>query len=278
MKKITALFLALCLAFSLAACGEGNVKEDKENNPAEVHTHSFTPSGERNFTCDKGGTIVLKCSCGEEKTEAVAPKDHTFGEWIIEKEPADNEEGKKFKTCSECGVEQVEYIPRKNLDKLFKKYESLFWDCVRFPEFSSTEEFDSSKKFNSIVMWAIFNTKATYKEDGDYHKTSDMDKLMNEYFGRTVDWTKVGPKEYNYDDTFYDKKTKSVVWASGLGGPGWEASYKGYEVIGENLYEVRWNVKDDGMGPEPVNGKVTMKVEFVNGSYRIISYNNTTQG
>jgi len=278
MKKLFALLFALCLIFSLGACGDDAAenKNSESNEVSQLHTHTFEEVSEP-IVCDNGGTRVMQCQCGAQQTEEVPPKEHIFGEWVVEKEASDNEEGTKFRSCTECGVEEAGYIPRKNLDKMFKKYGSMFSSCVRFPEFSSLNEFDSSKKFNSIVMWAIFNTKCTYKEDGEYHKTSDMDKIMNEYFGRSVDWTKVGPKEHEWDDTFYDKKSKSVVWASGLGGPGWEISYKGYEIVGENLYEVRWNVKDDGMAPESVNDKVTIRVEFINGAYRIISYSNTTQ-
>lgn len=56
-------------------------------------------------TCTKDGYVVEVCSrCGDERNRTtIAAKGHSYGEWIIDKEPTCTETGKRHKVCSECG-------------------------------------------------------------------------------------------------------------------------------------------------------------------------------
>lgn len=48
-----------------------------------------------------------ECSCGEKKDQA----EHTFGEWIVSKEPTEKETGLKVHSCTVCGYEERVEIP-----------------------------------------------------------------------------------------------------------------------------------------------------------------------
>lgn len=56
-------------------------------------------------TCTKDGYVVEVCSrCGDERNRtAIAAKGHSYGEWIIDKEPTCTESGSRHKVCSHCG-------------------------------------------------------------------------------------------------------------------------------------------------------------------------------
>ncbi len=44
-----------------------------------------------------------ECSvCGQEETRDVDKKAHSFGEWVRDKEPTNQEEGNEYRECSEC--------------------------------------------------------------------------------------------------------------------------------------------------------------------------------
>jgi len=66
----------------------------------EKSVHSFTI-----FTKVDETTHKEICVCGKEKVET-----HTYGEWIIKKDPSETEKGSKTKTCS-CGHAITEEIP-----------------------------------------------------------------------------------------------------------------------------------------------------------------------
>ena len=56
-------------------------------------------------TCTKDGYVVDICSrCGDERNRVVLPATgHSYGEWIVDKEPTCIESGTRHKVCSECG-------------------------------------------------------------------------------------------------------------------------------------------------------------------------------
>lgn len=274
MKKITALFLALCLAFSLAACGEEKNNNFNDDVSQEDHTHAFTDITGRTFACNEGGMRILKCECGLQKTESVVPKDHTFGEWVVEKEPTDKADGVRVRICSSCNVEEVEYIPAENLDDMFKTFNGLFDSTSVFKSFSSLDDLDSEDYDWEFLKLATGEVKGYRTEDATYYKTADMDKVLMKYFGRTCDWTRQGEKGEE-NPIYYDSELESVVWCdgAGIGGTSCNTYYKGYTQIDQTHWRVEWSFEDDqGWG---VEGDVTMTVELYNGQYRIVAYHNT---
>ena len=58
-------------------------------------------------TCQPGLEKATCTKCGyEEEKELKAVDSHTYGEWVITKEPTCKEEGTKEKTCTTCGIKK----------------------------------------------------------------------------------------------------------------------------------------------------------------------------
>ncbi|MGM9972297.1 MAG: leucine-rich repeat protein [Anaeroplasmataceae bacterium] len=87
-KKLL-IFISIIMTILLVSC---------EKNPIPGHTHSYSSLWKSNST-----SHWHECGCGE-KSEAL---DHTYGSWIIIKEPYKDEKGAKMQVCSECGYENV---------------------------------------------------------------------------------------------------------------------------------------------------------------------------
>ncbi|MBQ4565844.1 MAG: leucine-rich repeat protein, partial [Oscillospiraceae bacterium] len=65
-------------------------------------TATCTLSGEEHFRCKH---------CSLELTRRVGPNGHSFGQWILEKRPTQEQEGCWIRTCSVCGAQEREIIP-----------------------------------------------------------------------------------------------------------------------------------------------------------------------
>ena len=62
-------------------------------------------------TCTKDGKKVYYCRCGTTITDITPALGHSFGEWIIGKEPTCTESGHKSHTCTVCKVTETVTIP-----------------------------------------------------------------------------------------------------------------------------------------------------------------------
>ncbi len=68
-------------------------------------------------TCTAEGSVTTTCSrCDYSSTEVLAALGHTAGDWIIDKEPSETEEGSAHTVCTVCG----EVAETKVLDKVVK--------------------------------------------------------------------------------------------------------------------------------------------------------------
>jgi len=87
MRKLFLLLIVLLTVFALASCN---------NDPASAHDHSWG-DGEitTNPTCTTAGVKTFTCSCGEKKTEYIAPTGHNY-------QAGDNGNGKTVIECSRC--------------------------------------------------------------------------------------------------------------------------------------------------------------------------------
>ncbi len=100
LAVIMAIATALCMAFSVTACGEkGN---ETGNNPPVVD-----PSGGEQGNQGEGGT--QKPDDGEQG-ETPAPHVHSFGEWKVTKESTCKEAGTKKRSCA-CGEKETQTLP-----------------------------------------------------------------------------------------------------------------------------------------------------------------------
>lgn len=97
MRKLFLLLIVLLTVFALASCN---------NDPASAHDHSWG-DGEitTNPTCTTAGVKTFTCSCGEKKTEYIAPTGHNY-------QAGDNGTGNADGlTSAECGWRYLEAAP-----------------------------------------------------------------------------------------------------------------------------------------------------------------------
>ena len=89
-----------------------NSIEIRANDP-NAHYHDFKLVSTTDATCDKEGSKIYECSCGEKKIEIIAKTAHKYGEWVIEKEATETETGIKSRTCTVCNNKETQTIPVK---------------------------------------------------------------------------------------------------------------------------------------------------------------------
>lgn len=92
-------------------CGDklqGTIPKRSEN-----HVHDFTgvKTVVKEATCTVKGLMTVACSepnCSTVKEIELAAAGHSFGEWVIIKEPKTGAEGLKERSCTVCGVAEQE--------------------------------------------------------------------------------------------------------------------------------------------------------------------------
>ncbi len=62
-------------------------------------------------TCTANGTRKGTCACGHTKTETIQKTSHTYGGWVVEKQPTETQTGLKVSKCSVCGDRKEQVIP-----------------------------------------------------------------------------------------------------------------------------------------------------------------------
>ena len=73
------------------------------NYDSIAHTHNYSSAVTKAPTCRTEGVETYICSCGASYTEIIPTTEHSYSEWIIDKEPTCTEQGHKYRTCSSCG-------------------------------------------------------------------------------------------------------------------------------------------------------------------------------
>ena len=85
---------------------------------APKHTHDYNEEVKNSYvapTCEKAGSKVMACSCGDKETKTIEPIGHKWGDWEVTTEPTLEEVGIKTRICKnkDCGKEET-----KEIDKL----------------------------------------------------------------------------------------------------------------------------------------------------------------
>ena len=237
MKRLFALFLALCLLFSLAACGgkdkvtptgesteattesteattettesttETTSPETDPTATQSVHTHSYSVKVSRPV-CTEQGVKTYTCSCGDSYTETIGATKHNMGGWKEYAAATNNTPREKRNTCVNCGFYEYE----RYYTDLFAHYAKVVSDIGYF---SSTQEKQSSL---SGLITAAFRNGVAHQTTENNVKTiytiavADMHTFTNAYLGMTYDYT--GVKKLAVLDKAlcsYDAATDSLV-------------------------------------------------------------------
>lgn len=108
--------------------------EENEKEP-EVCNHEYKTINKEDATCINAGYELKECTkCKEQKRIEIKAKGHTAGEWIIDKEATETEEGSKHKECIVCNetietqkIEKTEKVEEKEIteDRIEEKAISI---------------------------------------------------------------------------------------------------------------------------------------------------------
>lgn len=86
--------------------------------PVADHTWEEEYTVDKEATCEEAGSESIHCSvCGaiqEESVQKIPATGHNFGEWVITKEPTEQEEGLQERACQNqgCSKKETETIPK----------------------------------------------------------------------------------------------------------------------------------------------------------------------
>lgn len=83
---------------------------------APKHTHDYKEEVKNSYkapTCEKAGSKVMACSCGEKENKTIEALGHDWDEWEITTKPTRDEIGIKTRICKICEKEET-----KEIDKL----------------------------------------------------------------------------------------------------------------------------------------------------------------
>ena len=102
-------------------CSKDHLKFSDSEGTTQVHDvaiaalgHDYQVTAETPATCTTDGSRTLVCSrCDDTYTETIDALGHSWGDWVTVTEATTNAEGLKKRTCSVCGTEDTEVIPKK---------------------------------------------------------------------------------------------------------------------------------------------------------------------
>ena len=108
-NQIKTLFVISLLALCLSGCDDANTPLDKSGDSGQSkssHVHVFSEGWSHDET--------YHWKTCEDCQEVVDKKEHTFNEWVIDKDPTEYEKGHRYKQCDICNYrieEEVEKLP-----------------------------------------------------------------------------------------------------------------------------------------------------------------------
>ena len=81
--------------------------------PQLGHNYERDPNKSRKPDCTQPGLNYYKCGrCGDVHQVRVEPLGHDWGDWIIDRQETDQEDGAKHRICKACGERQDAKIPK----------------------------------------------------------------------------------------------------------------------------------------------------------------------
>ena len=96
--------------------------EEPEDIPSE-HIHNYKVIKTVAPSCIEDGYSVYKCSCGDLYNDnIVTAAGHSWGEWIIKKEPTSSEEGLQSRSCSVCGSSEEQIVEKISVPNITLDY------------------------------------------------------------------------------------------------------------------------------------------------------------
>ena len=180
MKKQIGLFTAILFAVSTLMVG----------CKAEVHTHTFAEEWktDENFHWKE-------CECGEIKFDA----EHTFGDWEVIKEPTEEAEGSREKSCTVC-----EYTVPEVIEKLEHKHKfATEWtkdETNHWHASTCGHEVTEGKTAHTFGDWTI-TKEPTEEAEGSREKSCTVCEYTVPEVIAKLEHTHKFASEWTYDKT-----------------------------------------------------------------------------
>ncbi len=95
-------------------CGASDTRIAEGTKGPHIYTEEILDES----TCTSAGFALYICDCGDFYSEDLPLKDHSYGDWVVVKEPTDTEAGEEQRTCSACGnveTKDVAKLPKPEL-------------------------------------------------------------------------------------------------------------------------------------------------------------------
>ena len=91
-------------------CDNFYIANESEPIPHNYHQTVVEP------TCSEDGYTLYECEyCNDSfQTNTITSNGHSFGEWIVRKPSTVDTKGIMYRTCSECGEEEIKQTPKAN--------------------------------------------------------------------------------------------------------------------------------------------------------------------
>lgn len=275
MKKVLCLILFAVITLFLCACeADGQATEGASET---VHTHTYCTTDDV-INCETGGAKVYTCDCGDSYQEYYDPKEHTYGDWVVTVEPTKEAVGQKQQTCSVCGDEVTEELPRleteeeKTIRLVTERAEELrrlLWLSVGF--FDSYESLYPSEQHFCAYLGLYWEKRCTELEYPTFQfKRADLESFSIATFNASPDWTVLN----NHGETdphaleYYDAASDSVTVFLPLGaGGGYAFELAQVADAGNGTYTAAYDIIDE-MNEKAGQATLTLK-EGDNGYYAV---------
>ncbi len=238
MRKMLALFMAITISLTFAACGQ-----DAAETESTGHTHSYSEEITTPATCEESGLKTLTCSCGHTQTERISPTGHQWSGWIEGNAPTYTAKGEELRGCSGCDLIESRELAQLDPTEKFQSYPGVL-HTLGF--FSSADSLTAERMFS----WALENLEpnAESKDMENYifaysYTVEALDALTVCYFGKTWDYSGIQDPE-THDGTRYvydgEAKTVTVVYSGAFGDASPEATYESYVAIDDTHFEITY--------------------------------------
>lgn len=93
--------------------GTGSSNPPKSSSGGAAHQHSYITKVV-SPTCTKPGYTLHTCACGNSyQDKSTAALGHSYGEWVVVKEPTESSTGLEECTCKRCGDKKTEVTEKR---------------------------------------------------------------------------------------------------------------------------------------------------------------------
>ena len=161
------------------------------------HVHSYQETERRQASCKETGFVTYVCAaCGDKYTEELPKTKHSFGPWVLVREPSETADGLEERLCSVCGEKETRSI--SNIENPFVDvqegpysyyYDAVMWAVARGITTGTDKEHFSpgGSCTRAQVVTFIWRTLGEPEPDSMVSPFDDV-KNRGDYYYKAVLW------------------------------------------------------------------------------------------